>query len=605
MEGIQGFFEMLDEMSATLDELNGFLGFITNFIIMLGIAIALLQCFFGFRLFRIQIAIGGFLIGALLGGVMGSAMSDFGVGPMVYICGLAVGALGAWLGYKLFKVGAFIFIWAVAFAISALLLALMGFEDGFLWVGAIILATLVGILGLKILAPLVIVITAISGGVSVGVGLCNLLGNNGVGMGLGVILGVCGGIFQWMAEKKRRGVSPASADMSLNDFPSVKETIAQVKGSVPMSAVSGSFSAGPAVQKKNVLAQTDCPLWVAGMPIVITALDLVDRPEEPGKAALELGFTNVGKDEVKGVLCAVRCWDLLGNELTAPEKVALQDMSVAPGKTWSCDTPIPLPDGDTRRIELTVKNIVRGDGTAWTNEGGEAAKPLDLRPLSIQSEYRQEMVYELNGKMSGSPVETFKNFPFEAPTFWVCACGQVNTGTACAACGVSRDTVFETVDAEHLKNAREKRQAAKRESERLEQERESERRQAVQDKKDELKAKAKSAWDGIRGFAVKYKRPLIAVAVPLAVFILLGLIFGWTAAFIILAVAVVALGVYVYLVSSGAKIKPGTDSTPVKKAADSDGDIRPSYCPNCGAAVKANGKFCPNCGQAIRKEEKK
>lgn len=609
MDNLAGFFDMLHEASAALDALNGFAEFMVNFFVTLGIVMALLQCFFGFRLFRLQIAFAGFLIGALLGGLLGSALfSDFGFGPMVFICGLAVGALGAWLGYKLFKAGAFIFIWIISFAISALILALMGFEDGFLWIGAMILGTLAGILGLKILAPLVIVVTAISGGISTGVGLGTLLDNSGVGMCLGVVLMICGGIFQWTAEKKRRGVSPASAGMALDDFPTVKETIAQVKSGIPAPAASVSPSAAPAdvntgtaVQKKNVFVTNDRPLWVRGMPIVITALNLVDCPEHPGKAALELGFINVGKEAVKGVFCAARCWDLLGNELPAPEKVSFQDISVAPGATWSCDTPMPLPDGDTRRIELTIKNIVYGDGNIWTNEGGEAPKPLDLRPLSLPTEYLQEIAYEMNGKISGSPLDTFKSFPCETPDFWVCACGQINTGSLCASCGVSRNEIFKTVDAEHLKSAVEKRQADKRELERLEQEREAARRQAVEDRKNELKDRAKAAWTWICGFAVEHKRPLLAVAIPLAVFILLGLIFGWTAAFIILAVAVLALGVYLYLSRSpkGFPIKFGMASTPARRA-----DPGKAVCPNCGAAVKDNDKFCTSCGQPIHKDEK-
>jgi hypothetical protein len=77
-----------------------------NWIIGLGIPVGCIQCFFGFRIFKIILGLMGFLIGALLAGALGSMISQDGL--VVLLTALVGGLIGSMLMVALYVVGVFL-----------------------------------------------------------------------------------------------------------------------------------------------------------------------------------------------------------------------------------------------------------------------------------------------------------------------------------------------------------------------------------------------------------------------------------------------------------------------------------------------------------------
>ena len=121
-------------------------------------SLGLLNCFFGYRLFMVTVAILGFVVGASLGYVIGSWV---GGNVLTFAIALALGLIGAWGGVA----GYYAFIFVVgAFGFASVAAFLWGLysESGSVLIPAV--AGLIGgFLALRIQRIIIIVATAAQG----------------------------------------------------------------------------------------------------------------------------------------------------------------------------------------------------------------------------------------------------------------------------------------------------------------------------------------------------------------------------------------------------------------------------------------------------------
>ena len=124
-------------------------------VIITALVIALLYVFFGYKLLRVYISLLGFLIGFALGIVI-CAVFDLSnttaVIVIICVCAVALAALGFWL----YKAGLFVMI-----------LLFTTIQPVFMWIGSILFALVLAILAIFFVRPVVIIVTAVSGGLSI------------------------------------------------------------------------------------------------------------------------------------------------------------------------------------------------------------------------------------------------------------------------------------------------------------------------------------------------------------------------------------------------------------------------------------------------------
>lgn len=131
------------------------------------IAVGLIECFLGFKIFKIQVAVVSFFAGIVLGyqalGV--TVHSVLGI-----IAGVVLGAALSVVSFKIYKAGVFIFVglW-IGLLVDAL--------SGYWWVG--LLAGLVaGAIGMILVKPALIISSSIAGGVFIAAGVLGLIGQD-------------------------------------------------------------------------------------------------------------------------------------------------------------------------------------------------------------------------------------------------------------------------------------------------------------------------------------------------------------------------------------------------------------------------------------------
>ena len=136
-------------------------------VIITALVIALLYVFFGYKLLRVYISLLGFLIGFALGIVI-CAVFDLSnttaVIVIICVCAVALAALGFWL----YKAGLFVMILLSLFPIILSVVSeFTTVEPVFMWIGSILFALVLAILAIFFVRPVVIIVTAFSGGLSI------------------------------------------------------------------------------------------------------------------------------------------------------------------------------------------------------------------------------------------------------------------------------------------------------------------------------------------------------------------------------------------------------------------------------------------------------
>ena len=123
-------------------------------------------CFLGYKFFKVQIAIFGFLAGFIIGVV---GISVILANPVIGIAvGIVGGVLFALLALKFYRVGVFLIVGALGFQTMYLLLQNIPLS--------ILLGIILGIIGAILTRHMIIIITAVAGGIMIGAGTSALLG---------------------------------------------------------------------------------------------------------------------------------------------------------------------------------------------------------------------------------------------------------------------------------------------------------------------------------------------------------------------------------------------------------------------------------------------
>ena len=192
------------DIFSTFSELSDVLNKIRWVISLIVIVIGIIQCFWGYKLYRVTLAISGFVTGATVGfiiGLLGAAAfveldADSIQGTVTFIifimliCGIA----GAMIAYFWELVGAFLVgfsgVYIVSLAVSIMNKAILG-DTNIVpsFFTSLIPAIITGILVVKFWKPIVIIYTGL-------VGALNIAAGSNLGILVFLLCAVCGIIYQ-------------------------------------------------------------------------------------------------------------------------------------------------------------------------------------------------------------------------------------------------------------------------------------------------------------------------------------------------------------------------------------------------------------------------
>lgn len=170
-------------------------------LIVMGI-VGLLICFFGLKLIRLQAALVGFLMGALIGiGVAWTAgISGLTFAIVVFACGAVLAALS----FFLYKFGVFCVVFCVCLGMGV---QIADPQSTLPLVIVLAIALILAIVAVIFVEPAIIICTGISGGVTAGISAAAAIGLEGIwpGYAIGAVAAILGMVVQFMMHSRKVG----------------------------------------------------------------------------------------------------------------------------------------------------------------------------------------------------------------------------------------------------------------------------------------------------------------------------------------------------------------------------------------------------------------
>lgn len=164
--------------------------------------VGLLICFFGLKLIRLQAALVGFLMGALIGiGVAWTAgISGLTFAIVVFACGAVLAALS----FFLYKFGVFCVVFCVCLG---MVVQIADPQSTLPLVIVLVIALILAIVAVIFVEPVIIICTGISGGVTAGISAAAAMGLEGIwpGYAIGAVAAILGMVVQFMMHSRKVG----------------------------------------------------------------------------------------------------------------------------------------------------------------------------------------------------------------------------------------------------------------------------------------------------------------------------------------------------------------------------------------------------------------
>ena len=164
--------------------------------------VGLLICFFGLKLIRLQAALVGFLMGALIGiGVAWTAgISGLTFAIVVFACGAVLAALS----FFLYKFGVFCVVFCVCLGMGV---QIADPQSTLPLVIVLVIALILAIVAVIFVKPAIIICTGISGGVTAGISAAAAMGLEGIwpGYAIGAVAAILGMVVQFMMHSRKVG----------------------------------------------------------------------------------------------------------------------------------------------------------------------------------------------------------------------------------------------------------------------------------------------------------------------------------------------------------------------------------------------------------------
>lgn len=200
---------------------------------------------------------------------------------------------------------------------------------------------------------------------------------------------------------------------------------------------------------KSILKQELKPFWSKNSPLIIKRQEIVSL--ENTNIYLEITMQNLYFETIKAIFMDILCFDYLKNPLEGVSDFKLIDLSIESNQLFSTNMDIPLPDINTRKCQLIIKNIVFDNDEVWNNKN---YTPLEQITAPVRIQYKPELIRLMSDKLKGRaiPYNQYLFLPISADEYWFCSCGQFNTSNdeSCRNCHIGKNEIFEIVNEEKL-----------------------------------------------------------------------------------------------------------------------------------------------------------
>lgn len=211
-------------------------------------------------------------------------------------------------------------------------------------------------------------------------------------------------------------------------------------------------------------------LWYRECPVLVSQCFIADKNAN-GDIDLNLELMNISDKNVEAIYVDVQGFNVLKEEKCFLKDIPVLDLHIKPAECLMMPKPIDLPDNSIRQIKLYIRHVVFEDENIWNYDGEEEFYGVEVKQEEIPSHYAKDLD-GLCGRVTAHKYsgKRYPFYPVFENDFWLCACGQFNTGFKCVACDEDKELIKLNFRPDLLEAEYQKRMEAERETERLRQE---------------------------------------------------------------------------------------------------------------------------------------
>lgn len=201
----------------------------------------------------------------------------------------------------------------------------------------------------------------------------------------------------------------------------------------------------------QVLQHEKKPYWLTNCPLLMVTHALT-KDTSNNTIFLQCKFQNLNDKKIKAFNIHIECFDVTGQPLTAVDSFSYLDISIAPDKTFGDQTPVPLPNRETRAFHIFPRKIVFDDNSIWENADNQPFVLAEYEQKRISSLDKLADQYKRDLRDICSKASAHTYLPSRIDGFTICGCGKImlDSTKTCPACGVSIDTLFALNNEENL-----------------------------------------------------------------------------------------------------------------------------------------------------------
>lgn len=107
----------------------------------------------------------------------------------------------------------------------------------------------------------------------------------------------------------------------------------------------------------QVLQHEQKPYWLSGCPLLMASHALT-KDTTTDLVFLQCKFENLSNKRIKALTIHVECYDVTNQPLASVDSFTYLDIDVANAKTFGDQTPVSLPDRETRAFHISAKGCI-------------------------------------------------------------------------------------------------------------------------------------------------------------------------------------------------------------------------------------------------------
>ena len=279
-------------------------------------------------------------------------------------------------------------------------------------------------------------------------------------------------------------------------------------------------------ESDEVLWESTTPILQGNLPVMVGKRTIYKK--KTGEVYAVCSFAPITKNSIRAIQVDFRCYDVWHENVQPVERFQYNDLKTSRETYFGTNTVIPLPDPNTRTIDVIVQRIMFADGTLMQRSGNN----VHLPPLELIDKYLNTK--DLVNEYITLTYKNVKYTPVKAGAFWRCTCGAVNRKDepSCHKCSDSADTLFKKLDKKFLQasideKSRLLREKAERERlERIKAEKKAEEERRARELKAAEEARQRAEKKGIRKKRITIVSAVFAAAAVIAYLIIFQFIPG-------------------------------------------------------------------------------